>query len=1503
MKLRYLFVVGVCMALLLPWGANGGIAPQQILLPNYDRRLPPPAPQELPDAQQRSAAAVLEAVVPEARVSNDPVLGTPNHILAKRGYLTGPGGHGKAVSRGILEAVPPDDPHRVIKAFVNQHAALFGHDATVFTNACVERDYVTPHSGIRTVIWRQILDEIPVFEGVFIAHMTREEELISVSSMFVPEPDSAANRGTPARRVLIRKPLVSAAMAVKIAAGNVGLQLDESEISPIEVWDDGKRSQAFTGAKLRDKALAKLVWFPIAKDQLRLCWQVTIWPANQVGRYRILIDVQTGEVLLRHCLTRTQTPVRFNVFTSDSPSPFSPGWSAPYLGQPPYTTRNMVELVAMSTNGSPAGWVEEGQNPVTRGNNAIAFLDVNLDALPDVPLPVGAGRVFNFPLDLNQAPITYADASVVQLFYDANWYHDKLYDLGFTETAGNYQHSNFGRGGRERDRIICLAQAEVNNAFFYPTEDGDPAYCVMGIFTGPTPDRDSALDQEVVFHELTHGVSERVVGGGLALNRLQPGGLGEGWSDFYPLCLLSEPTDDPDGCYACGGYSSYLFFGYNFANYYFGIRRYPYSTDMTKNPLTFKDIDPTQADPHYGIPISPLGGGSADEVHNQGEVWCSVLHEMWAELVKKWGWGYGNYLALRLATDGMKLTPPEPTFLQARDAILKADEVLTGGENYAELWRAFAKRGMGYRAQCPPSYTTVGVVESFDVPPDVFPSIPDGILEVRITPLSGATVISGRRQAIYVRVTDGEPVRNATVIGQIDGSPLTFKNDGVPPDLWADDATYTAEILVPSGATNVALTIRVEAPGKVPSTNAVGYVVIPPPINDHFTNAIKVPAGGARYLTDNSLATLEVGEPLHGNVPSVAGSLWWNYTASTRTNVLLDTGGSDIWTVLAVYTNNVLTNLSPVAYAVGATHRKGAYLYLDVNPNVTYRIVVAGYDDGNRGTIRFSLLPGARPDTNPPVLTITAPPSGLTVFTDQLVLTGMTTDSGEDPSGIRAIWIAVVPRGGMPATNRVYPPSGAWQGPVSSNWIASVVLQPGLNTIYAYAEDFAGNRSERASIEITYRVVEPQNDFFVNALELAGHSGIARVNTLNATKEVGEPNHAGNLGGKSVWWKFVAPADGKLELTTSNSTFDTVLAVYSGESVGTLQEIASNDDAYPGAPGGFSRLVLGVRSNAVYRIALDGYDGAAGCAYLSHNFTEMPVCTVSATPAGNGTVSISVENGAFALPVTVPVGTKVVFTAAPGPHTEFDSWEGDYASLVNPLVVTVNADLCVTARFRPVPCTDDFEAGGFGKLPWVTSGVTVGDAPWLVQTNHVYAGMFSARSGVITNYQRSSLVLTGDFNQGMGAFWYKVSSEPLYDTLSFWVDGTRLLEASGERDWTHFAFPLTAGPHALEWRYAKDAAGASGLDAAFIDNVVLPIKVAPDRFAPAKLVARQTADGVFYIDVSGQTNQWYVIECSQDLAAWIPVSTNVALNGFFRYVEYGSPTNRTRFYRAVVRMQ
>src|SRR5436309_1627874 len=88
----------------------------------------------------------------------------------------------------------------------------------------------------------------------------------------------------------------------------------------------------------------------------------------------------------------------------------------------------------------------------------------------------------------------------------------------------------------------------------------------------------------------------------------------------------------------------------------------------------------------------------------------------------------------------------------------------------------------------------------------------------------------------------------------------------------------------------------------------------------------------------------------------------------------------------------------------------------------------------------------------------------------------------------------------------------------------------------------------------------PANDAFASSQVLTGSSGSITGTNVGATKEAGEPNHAGNSGGHSVWYQWTAPASGTVVFDTVGSNFDTLLAIYRGTSVSCLTAVASNDD-------------------------------------------------------------------------------------------------------------------------------------------------------------------------------------------------------------------------------------------------------------------------------------------------------------------------------------------------------
>lgn len=152
----------------------------------------------------------------------------------------------------------------------------------------------------------------------------------------------------------------------------------------------------------------------------------------------------------------------------------------------------------------------------------------------------------------------------------------------------------------------------------------------------------------------------------------------------------------------------------------------------------------------------------------------------------------------------------------------------------------------------------------------------------------------------------------------------------------------------------------------------------------------------------------------------------------------------------------------------------------------------------------------------------------------------------------------------------------------------------------------------------------PANNNFVNAVTLSGSSGVATGLSLLANKEVGEPNHAGNVGGASVWWKWVAPAAGQLTIDTHGSNYDTLLAMYKGASLSTMSEIASNDN--DGTSGNVSGLLMQTVANQTYFFAVDGVNGVSGNPALNWSLNAAANANLSVSIAGPNSITLGGNN-------------------------------------------------------------------------------------------------------------------------------------------------------------------------------------------------------------------------------------------------------------------------------------
>ena len=210
---------------------------------------------------------------------------------------------------------------------------------------------------------------------------------------------------------------------------------------------------------------------------------------------------------------------------------------------------------------------------------------------------------------------------------------------------------------------------------------------------------DGDFDNGVIAHEFGHGISTRLAGGRLNSSCLQnPEQMGEGWSDWFALMLSMKPGDvgtTPRGMAT---------FVINQDTNGDGLRNYPYSTDMSVNPETFAYTNGGVA-PMFPIVVQDANGTDYAESHNVGEIWTTMLWDLTWAYVAKYGYDDnkytgtgGNNKVMRLVLDAIKLQPCGPSFIEARNAIIAADQATTGGQNYCLIWQVFARRGMGVNA-------------------------------------------------------------------------------------------------------------------------------------------------------------------------------------------------------------------------------------------------------------------------------------------------------------------------------------------------------------------------------------------------------------------------------------------------------------------------------------------------------------------------------------------------------------------------------------------------------------------------------------------------------------------------------------------------------------------------------------------------------------------------------------------------------------------------------------
>ena len=249
--------------------------------------------------------------------------------------------------------------------------------------------------------------------------------------------------------------------------------------------------------------------------------------------------------------------------------------------------------------------------------------------------------------------------------------------------------------------------------------DGSPPLMQMFLWTnncggGSAYDVNGADDAHIVYHEYVHGLSNRLITDPSGLGALggqgsQSGAMGEAWSDWYAEDYLAGAGFQTDtGAPGEIRSSAYV----NAA-----IRTQPFDCPVASGPPACPGRGGAGPGGYtYGDFGEILGFA---EVHADGEIWVETLWDLRQALIGAHGGPGGVSRVRTLVTDGMRLAPDYPTFLQARDAILQAD-VLRGFGDRDRIWAVFAARGMGVNARTTGDGDT-NPIQDFTTPPPLPP--------------------------------------------------------------------------------------------------------------------------------------------------------------------------------------------------------------------------------------------------------------------------------------------------------------------------------------------------------------------------------------------------------------------------------------------------------------------------------------------------------------------------------------------------------------------------------------------------------------------------------------------------------------------------------------------------------------------------------------------------------------------------------------------------------------
>ncbi|MCX6973028.1 MAG: putative Ig domain-containing protein [Verrucomicrobia bacterium] len=455
-------------------------------------------------------------------------------------------------------------------------------------------------------------------------------------------------------------------------------------------------------------------------------------------------------------------------------------------------------------------------------------------------------------------------------------------------------------------------------------------------------------------------------------------------------------------------------------------------------------------------------------------------------------------------------------------------------------------------------------------------------------------------------------------------SPTSYGAEGLPSGLSLNATTGVITGTLPSPRVYSIMLTATNAQGTASKTLALTVTggAIQGPSNDDFANRVPLAGVNATATGSNVNASAESGEPNH--LGQRSHSVWWTWTAPRTASVVVSLTGSSFDTVLGVYSGSSVGSLSLVAENDDASSTSTSQVTFNATVGTDYQIAVDGYG-ADQGQIKLSIIQTAggavANDAFANAETLAGASASATGSNyDATAQVGEAAHAGQVAT--KSIWWKWTAPGNGSCTvdtigstfdtvlavytgasvSSLAPIASDDQSGGSNTSKVSFITTTG--TTYFFAVDGRSGAGGAVALQLEFSSQsKPANDDFLNAIALVGSSANGTANSAGATAEASEPSHYGNPAEKSLWWTWTASQSGPVRISTAGSAFDTVLAVYSGSSIYSLAEVASNDDANGDRQ---SAVEFEAVSGTIYRIAVDGYDGASGAVALAVAQSDAP---------------------------------------------------------------------------------------------------------------------------------------------------------------------------------------------------------------------------------------------------------------------------------------------------------